>query len=334
MKPVRFTGGDNLTGFAVSVHRVLIQNELPANTAKAYELSNAGGRSGYSFGPLQWDLKANHEIDDTPGNTLTARQLFLNILTNAQTGGVAIFTSQEITRIFNIVTTQRTGLTQNDISKINDALQSSYGVQQIDAAYPRDIDTQIRKIDGIIQQFTSGADQAFLQSDFGRLFLIDYNNQFGIETSGPNAKLVQFLQRQPVTLGVPRPVSIQGDLGVEDLLRFYFSTTQGQNSPDGQMRRFSNVLEVASGTFGITEEDSRFILGGLRNLLGSKVYDQVVIADLSLKGNRLGNDGIRDLIQRATEHLINNFVPPSIVVQHAFVAGEAPGDPNHWLRGE
>ncbi|MEX5282167.1 MAG: hypothetical protein NW700_11475 [Nitrospiraceae bacterium] len=93
------------------------------------------------------------------------------------------------------------------------------------------------------------------------------------------------------------------------------------------MRRFSNVLEVASGTFGITEEDSRFILGGLRNLLGSKVYDQVVIADLSLKGNRLGNDGIRDLIQRATEHLINNFVPPSIVVQHAFVAGEAPGDP-------
>jgi hypothetical protein len=70
MKPVRFTGGDNLTGFAISVHRVLIQNELPGNTAKAYELSNAGGRSGYSFGPLQWDLKANHEIDDTPGNTL------------------------------------------------------------------------------------------------------------------------------------------------------------------------------------------------------------------------------------------------------------------------
>jgi hypothetical protein len=31
MKPVRFTGGDNLTGFALSVHRVLVQNEWEAH---------------------------------------------------------------------------------------------------------------------------------------------------------------------------------------------------------------------------------------------------------------------------------------------------------------
>lgn len=69
MTPARFTGGDNLTGFALSVHRVLIQNELSKDTAKAYELSNAGGKSGYSFGPLQWDLLKDHRIDDTPGKT-------------------------------------------------------------------------------------------------------------------------------------------------------------------------------------------------------------------------------------------------------------------------
>jgi len=309
MKPVRFTGGDNLTGFAISVHRVLIQNELPANTAKAYELSNAGSRSGYSFGPLQWDLKANHTIDDTVLPNFTAQDLFLNILTNAQIGGVAIFTQQEAQKISTYVSVNRSGLSAADFKKVNDALQSTYGVQQIDAAYPRDIETQIRKVDNIIQQFTSGADQDFLESDFERLFLIDYNNQFGISTSGSNAKLVQFLQRQPVKVGGGVPMSVRGDLGIEDLMRFYFKTTQAQNSPGGQMRRFSNVIEVAGvSNIGISDEDRKFLLADLRPLLGNRVYDRVVIADLDGKGHRLGNDGIRALIAKAGQDLIQELV--------------------------
>ena len=70
MKPVRFTGGDNLTDFALSVHRVLIQNELSKDTAKAYELSNAGGKSGYTFGPLQWDLLKDHRRNKMSGTNI------------------------------------------------------------------------------------------------------------------------------------------------------------------------------------------------------------------------------------------------------------------------
>jgi Ca2+-binding RTX toxin-like protein len=317
-------------GFAISVHRVLIQNELPGNTAKAYEFSNAGGRSGYSFGPLQWDLKSNHTIDDTVTPNFTARDLFVRILTNAQVGGVAIFTPQEAQNILNFVSANRSGLSAADLKKVNDALQSTYGVQQIDAAYPRDIDTQVRKIDGIIQQFTSGADRDFLESDFGRLFLIDYNNQFNILTSGPDAKLVQFLQRQPVTLGGGTLVSIHGDLGIEDLIKFYFNTAQGRNSPGGQMRRFSNVIEVAGvNNIGISDEDRKFLLGDLRPLLGNRVYDRVVIADVDLKGNRLGNDGIRALIAKAGQDLIQELVttPGLGAAENAIVGSSRPGDP-------
>jgi len=138
MKPVRFTGGDGLTGFELKVHQVLFQNEVdPTEPIQAYQLSRAQGeRSGYSFGPVQWDLSSDHDIDKTPGNGLTARQLFRDILTNA-------LGQQEANRIAAFVETHTSGLPQSDVDKVNAALQTPYGVQQINAAYPRELNTAI-----------------------------------------------------------------------------------------------------------------------------------------------------------------------------------------------
>ena len=78
---MRFTGGENLTGFKRLVNDVFMKNELK-NGEGAYEISHAkAGRSGYSFGPVQWDLLQNHEIKK---NELYARDLFTDILTNSR----------------------------------------------------------------------------------------------------------------------------------------------------------------------------------------------------------------------------------------------------------
>ena len=60
-----FTGGVGFTGFKKMANDVLMKNEL-ANGYGAYQLGDAiSGRSGYSFGPSQWDLsKGAQEYKD------------------------------------------------------------------------------------------------------------------------------------------------------------------------------------------------------------------------------------------------------------------------------
>jgi len=39
-----------------AIREMLINNELGGDLNKAYKISHAGGKSGYSFGQPQWDL--------------------------------------------------------------------------------------------------------------------------------------------------------------------------------------------------------------------------------------------------------------------------------------
>lgn len=64
---MKFTGGDNLTGFKKLINDIFMRNEL-YNGDGGYEISHAkAGRSGYSFGPVQWDPSTGHIIKK--GNT-------------------------------------------------------------------------------------------------------------------------------------------------------------------------------------------------------------------------------------------------------------------------
>src|SRR5437016_10594683 len=107
MRPVRFTGGDGLVGFEALVNKVVLQNEVPKNkTVVAYQLSNSGvAASGFTFGPLQWDLLGDHTIDDTTTPILTARTLFTKILTTATSNGERILTDLEVEQVSRFVTT-------------------------------------------------------------------------------------------------------------------------------------------------------------------------------------------------------------------------------------
>jgi len=294
---MRFTGGDNLTGFKKLVHDVFMKNEL-RNGEGAYELSYAkAGRSGYSFGPVQWDLLQNHEIKK---NELFARDLFADILTNAKdSNGNGIIDTDARNNILNKVAT--TGfLTPNQRNLIKDALSSSYGVQKINEAYLTELDTAITKIDGVINKVSDPENKAFLQTDLGRLFLIDYNNQFNIS---PNRQMERFLQGELVALGENKVVWVQikGKLGIEDLLNFYLNTKYGQDHPEDLIRRFSNILEQEGvNNIPITREDAKFLAEDLLDILGKKylscIYD---------KYN--DNWGIRDLIYKALSMWYNGY---------------------------
>ena len=186
----------------------------------------------------------------------------------------------------NKVATTGSALTSNQKTLVDQALSSSYGIQKINEAYLTELDTAIIKIDGVISKVTDATNKAFLQTDFGRLFLIDYNNQFYI---APGGEMEQFLQGGLVTLGYGKTVSVNGNLGIEDLLNFYLRTKYGQDKPGDLIRRFSNVLEeVGISNILLTAEDAKFLAEDLRELLG-KSYSRIIFRNDD-------NWGIRNLI--------------------------------------
>ena len=274
---MRFTGGDSLTGLRKLVDDVFMKNELK-NGEGAYEISYCkAGRSGYSFGPVQWDLR----------NNATIRQgMFTDILTNARdSNGNIIVDANTRNDILNKVAT--TGfLSFNQSNLVNKALSSNYGVQKINETYLTEIDTAISKIDGVINKVTDLENKAFLQTDIGRLFLIDYNNQFYIATDG---QMERFLQGERVILGYGKSVQMIGDLGIQDLISIYLTTKYGQDNPGDLIRRFSNILEeVGISNILLTAEDAKFLAEDLRDLLG-KSYSRIIFRNED-------NWGIRNLI--------------------------------------
>ncbi len=295
-----FTGGDGLTGFKRRVHNVFMNNEL-RNGNGAYEINHAkAGRSGYSFGPVQWDLL----------NRPDSRTIFTDILNNGRdSNNNLIFDSDEdgiigdteikaINDIINVARTKGETLGKNQRDRINECLSSTYGIQKVNEAYLTELDTAITKIDGVISKVSDSENKAFLQTDLGRVFLIDYNNQFNIALNG---EMERFLKGESVPLGESNIVWVQikGAVGIEDLLNFYLSTKYGQEKPGDLVRRFSNILEeVGINNISLTQEDAIFLLTGLDSLLGER-YKQIVMLNPD-------NWGIRNLIQKAFTLVADN----------------------------
>lgn len=238
-----FTGTPDEIRLKGLLHDLFIQNELGG--ASPYALSFATtGKSGYSFGIPQYDLSKNTD----------ARDILRAILENATSGGSFMVDDgnpatgrsddAEVLRLLGLAI-QPGGISLNSSDKgtINQALSSTYGMQRIDGDLDPHLGSLLNTADAVIN-LTSGADRAFLESDLGKLFLSDYDNQYNIELpnfpTSPGGTLVRFVQGQEV-YGIVK----QGVLGVDDLLNFYFRTQQSQATPYDPIRRFANVVEIA-----------------------------------------------------------------------------------------
>jgi len=225
-----FTGGNILTGFKKLANDAMMSNELKAGRG-AYEINDAGGNSGYSYGPVQWDLLSGKE---------TYKNAFKDILTNAKDiTGIAIFSQNEVNSVYDSVINHQD--ISNNVNRINQALSSSYGQYVINTKYLDYLDTKITYIDKVIDTVSDPADKSFLRTDAGKLFLFDYDNQYDITWEGA---LHDFVRGLPSTINGNTTVQKQGVLDFGDLLTFYFNVQQFDNKPNDNVRRFGNLADI------------------------------------------------------------------------------------------
>ncbi|PKN20071.1 MAG: hypothetical protein CVU71_06860, partial [Deltaproteobacteria bacterium HGW-Deltaproteobacteria-6] len=272
MNRIRFTGGDNLTGLKKLLNDMYMANELK-NGYGAYEISHAQkGNSGYSFGPVQWDLKKND----------AGRDIFIDILANATdvNGNKIISTSIVETISGKIVKSGIEGkLTLDERNVIDQALSSTYGINKINNAYSAALNEKIERIDAVIAAVDPPQYKKFIQNnDIVKLFIADVAVQFGTEV---NNCLVTYLDGDAVKLPdlngiIGKTVQMSGEPGVEDLINFSLGTVYGQTNAGDLLRRFSNIIEtVGVDNVPITNELTEF-LKNIKSIISEKVYKRVI----------------------------------------------------------
>lgn len=178
----RFTGGDHLIGFEKLIHHLMTCNEL-TNGRKAYTVIFAGGESGLSFGGNQMDMSKNPK----------SATLFADILKNAtDSQGTLIFQENEVLAITGGKDNphlREKGKTPESVfgknlDRVKAALASPCGMSMINEAYPKAIKKGIARAEKATKQMKNPAAKAFYSTDFGKAFLFEYNNQFGLELKG------------------------------------------------------------------------------------------------------------------------------------------------------
>ena len=237
---ITYTSNSNIPNDTVAfknfLYQVFLANELGGNASTAYQLSPpATPTSGWTFGYPQYDLSAGTQAD-----------LFQTILQNYADNYAGTIPPEDQVAVLVAAASDKgnlNSLTPDQQKWINSALSSNDGQTLINNSLDGWFDHLIS--DANAAALGSAADQPFLQSNLGMLFLCDYDNQLGITSNGP---LAQYIQGNPVTL-MPgtAPVQKDGPLDLGNLLQYYFRTQQAAELPWDPLRRIANVVSVAGG---------------------------------------------------------------------------------------
>ena len=235
-----------LSAFEEKYHKILEKNEIGGFASSAFKISHArSGGSGYSYGYMQWDYSAGR-----------GRGTLTSILENATDGGSLIFSEEERDTIIDILvqnsprTNDGTGYVfpteyQELEDKLNQALSSTYGKNAIETAHVTEMREDINHIDNVIRPTLNSVDAAFFGKETVRLFLLDYHNQYRLNSGGT---MHDFLKREVAkspNSGIS--YSFRGEaFGIDDLLSGYLHTKYANwvNIGDA-VRRFSNVLSIS-----------------------------------------------------------------------------------------
>lgn len=142
----------------LKVMEVLTKNEVGSDLSKIYRFSDAGGKSGYSFGRSQFDVSNNKNAE-----------LFLK---------------------------NRCGFTDNDIQRLNDKDPNIEDLNGKLSLHKKEIDMfdleHIKEMMSYIEKLPNMPEvdnvKTFLQ-------ILDYNNQFHISLNGPMHRFLQSLKK-------------------------------------------------------------------------------------------------------------------------------------------
>jgi len=260
------------------VFNVIAKNEASSET-EAYSLSLCTkGKSGYSFGWIQFDVKqqgpkseaykiiknAINRIDDTKISK-TDKGIILSELLEYQVNGES-----------------SNATIKKYIEAINQHLKA-------DASFKNDVDNEVvKKISNcgvMIDNLLSGKNkyrkplQQVIDyvkgSVLAKLFLIDYHNQFNVK---PKGKLNRYLCGETVSDDISIDKDLEGNFvfGYDDLLRYYFNTTYSQedfNQLKDLFRRFVNVLEIVGiDNISFSYREIFFFTDELKHIIGNHNY--------------------------------------------------------------
>lgn len=295
----RFTGGDGLVPGSLehATHLVMMSNELNGGRG-AYRISNAVlGASGPSFGPFQYDLGGNSR----------ARELFEDIVVTAvDANGCRFISDHDLDAIrsnlyqpFKKIQADPAarGVYSRLLSAMNSALDSDAGRRLINDDYLVGINTKIKSVETAVSLVADAINRSFVERDrLAKLIILDTANQYG---SPVNDGLRRFMamnaQSNPMQMPGRRhaeQISVNGDFGIEDMLRYKLETQYGQTDAGARdvLRRISNIVD-AIGVYDInlSKEDKIFFQTGLRQYLVDNGRDASVLDTAALHSlNKLG----------------------------------------------
>jgi hypothetical protein len=274
----RFTGGDHFAvgTFERSVHLAMMTNELNGGRG-AYRISNAGlGASGPSYGPFQYDLGANARarelFGEIAGSAVDAEDR--RIISDEDLGLIRRDLYQPFSDIQSNPVAQATY--ERFLPAINSALASDAGHRLINDDYVAGIEAKIDSMNAVIAAVPNAANRTFLeQNRLAQLIILDTANQYG---PAVNDGLHQFVgmdadsgsMAMPQRRRNPEQISVEGDLGVEDMIRYKLETQYGQTDAGARdvLRRISNLIDAAGpANISISDEDREFLNSGLAQYL-------------------------------------------------------------------
>lgn len=289
-----FTGGDTLTPGTMEyfTHRAMMRNEL-ANGEGAYQISNAQkAASGPSFGPFQYDVGANQH----------GRDLLESIATSAKDGqGHRYLSDAELKSVkdhlykpFAQYSAADKAVYDNLKPKLDAMLASKEGIQQINDDYLPKVDAKVKAMNAIVDGVGNPANREFLKnSPVGQLIVLDTANQYG---PAVNNGLKEFIDHTSADKAMKMPgrsdgatIGVQGDLGLEDLIRYKLETQYGQKDDGARdvLRRISNIVDavgVDEVKKNLSQEDKTFLETGLKTYLEDHHHNPAILNDPQLKG--------------------------------------------------
>ena len=230
----------DLSEFQRLLNGVMMENELEGGK-NAYKLSEAKiGKSGYSFGPAQFDLSQHTRKNDP------VRIAFEEIL-RAKSG----LDDKTIEAIMDDVKKSGTSDVvdkKENRAAIEAALASDFGIDKIDEIYRPHLAEIERDVDELVEIGRKNPNaKVFVESMEGRLRLADFKNQFG-----PFTDVKKFLAGEKVIFEfedadgktVTKEVQIEGEFTVEQWEKYVGSIEFGSKNPGDVERRQGNILGV------------------------------------------------------------------------------------------
>ena len=261
------------------INTMFSRNE--AKPSEIYVISHAQkAKSGWSFGQAQWDLSKNPTVYQYPDvNTgitedYKAADMLRDILSTTTANGNRILSDTEVGEIMKQVVLKDGNISSYE-SRINQALQSDYGKQEINTSYDLYLDYKIERLNTLYTELEGAGRQDVADyirdNTLMQMMLIDYDNQFyisgvdGSQNDPPKAKLLQYLKTGATTI-YGGDVKVAGDFDIADYLKFIFETEYAYNNgAKDLLRRFFNIMEVAKTGLGLggllTEEQWKLVNG-------------------------------------------------------------------------